>query len=75
MYRPHTPERLSCFASSVDPLSHWLTQLVGCTVAPGFEFSDFELASRAGLLEEYAEAVGDQVDPEQQQLIESLTVG
>ena len=39
------------------------------------EFSDFELASRAGLLKEYAEAVGDQVDPEQQQLIESLTVG
>ncbi|KAJ1418455.1 RmlC-like cupin domain-containing protein [Ochromonadaceae sp. CCMP2298] len=29
---------------------------VGCTVAPGFEFSDFELASRAALLEQYPDA-------------------
>ena len=27
---------------------------VGCTVAPGFEFADFELASRATLLAEFA---------------------
>ena len=27
---------------------------VGCTVAPGFEFADFELASRAALLAEFA---------------------
>jgi uncharacterized protein len=29
---------------------------VGCTVAPGFEFQDFELASRAKLLEEFPKA-------------------
>jgi len=29
---------------------------VGCTVAPGFEFSDFELASRAALLAEFPQA-------------------
>lgn len=27
--------------------------LVGCTVAPGFSFEDFELASRAALLQQY----------------------
>ena len=27
--------------------------LVGCTVAPGFDFADFELAERAALLREY----------------------
>jgi predicted cupin superfamily sugar epimerase len=27
--------------------------LVGCTVAPGFDFADFELADRAALLREY----------------------
>ena len=30
--------------------------LVGCTVSPGFEFSDFELASRMKLLEEFPNA-------------------
>lgn len=30
--------------------------LVGCTVAPGFEFQDFELASRAILLDAFPEA-------------------
>lgn len=29
---------------------------VGCTVAPGFDFADFELASRAKLLQEYPNA-------------------
>lgn len=29
---------------------------VGCTVAPGFEFADFELASRARLLTEFPQA-------------------
>ena len=38
--------------------------LVGCTVAPGFDFSDFELASRAALLEQY---------PGAKDLIEQLT--
>lgn len=27
--------------------------LAGCTVAPGFDFADFELATRAGLLADY----------------------
>jgi predicted cupin superfamily sugar epimerase len=30
--------------------------LIGCTVAPGFEFADFEIASRAVLLAEYPDA-------------------
>lgn len=38
--------------------------LVGCTVAPGFEFADFELATRAELVRAY---------PEHRQLIEELT--
>jgi len=29
--------------------------LVGCTVAPGFDFDDFELAEQASLLEAYPE--------------------
>ena len=38
--------------------------LVGCTVAPGFEFADFETADRAGLVERY---------PQHRALIERLT--
>jgi predicted cupin superfamily sugar epimerase len=38
--------------------------LVSCTVAPGFDFADFELADRAALTEHY---------PQHRQLIESLT--
>jgi uncharacterized protein len=38
--------------------------LVGCTVAPGFEFEDFELATRSELIREY---------PAHQKLIEELT--
>lgn len=38
--------------------------LVGCTVAPGFEFADFEMPARDALLREY---------PDQRALIESLT--
>lgn len=38
--------------------------LVGCTVAPGFEFSDFELGDRASLVAQY---------PEHRQLIEKMT--
>lgn len=30
--------------------------LVGCTVAPGFEFADFEMATRADLLRDFPEA-------------------
>lgn len=38
--------------------------LVGCTVAPGFEFEDFELGSRQQLIEQY---------PQHRELIERLT--
>jgi len=38
--------------------------LVGCTVAPGFEFSDFELAKRRDLIKLY---------PRHAEIIESLT--
>ncbi|MDA0745451.1 MAG: cupin domain-containing protein [bacterium] len=38
--------------------------LVSCTVAPGFDFADFELANRANLLAQY---------PQQQKLIQKLT--
>jgi uncharacterized protein len=38
--------------------------LVGCTVAPGFDFADFELANRSSLIAEY---------PNHQSIIEILT--
>jgi predicted cupin superfamily sugar epimerase len=38
--------------------------LVGCTVAPGFDFADFELATRSQLIQDY---------PAHQQLIVELT--
>jgi hypothetical protein len=40
--------------------------LMGCTVAPGFEFADFEMADRAELLHDY---------PEHQALVRALTRG
>lgn len=39
---------------------------VGCTVAPGFDFADFELGSRAALLAEF---------PEAEELVVKLTEG
>ena len=41
----------SWFGSYVDAPSGW--SLVGCTVAPGFDFADFELAERAALEQQY----------------------
>jgi hypothetical protein len=38
--------------------------LVGCTVAPGFEFEDFELGNREELIQRY---------PQHRELIERLT--
>jgi hypothetical protein len=38
--------------------------LVGCTVSPGFDFEDFELANRKKLVQRY---------PQHRKLIESLT--
>lgn len=40
--------------------------LVGCTVSPGFDFADFELASRDQLVSSY---------PQHQEVIEALTRG
>lgn len=37
------------------PAEGGLFALVGCTVAPGFDFADFELADRAALSAEYPE--------------------
>lgn len=50
------------FASHVVDWKSWA--LVGCTVAPGFEFEDFEMAKREELLREF---------PHQREMIEKLT--
>ncbi len=50
------------FGARVDPLDAYA--LVGCTVAPGFDFADFELAERSQLLAAY---------PQHQTLIGQLT--
>ena len=52
----------SWFASVPAPGSEYA--LVGCTVAPGFDFADFELADRAMLSQQY---------PEHTELITQLT--
>jgi predicted cupin superfamily sugar epimerase len=52
----------SWFASRVQEGGEYA--LVGCTVSPGFDFADFDLAEREALLKEY---------PQHQQLIEELT--
>ena len=41
------------FAAEVNETDSYA--LVGCTVSPGFDFRDFELAERASLLEEFPE--------------------
>ena len=50
------------FASEPAPASEF--SLVGCTVAPGFDFEDFEMAEKSALLIEF---------PSHRQLIERLT--
>lgn len=50
------------FASSVADQKSY--SLVGCTVSPGFDFADFELANRRTLIAEY---------PQHQDVIERLT--
>ena len=50
------------FASK--PIDDNSFSLVGCTVAPGFDFEDFELASRKELLSQY---------PQHKDIIEKLT--
>jgi predicted cupin superfamily sugar epimerase len=50
------------FASEMRDRKSWA--LVGCTVAPGFDFEDFEMAKRGELVREY---------PQHQEVIERLT--
>ncbi len=50
------------FASRLQDLKSYA--LVGCTVAPGFDFDDFELAKRAELVKSY---------PQHQEVIKKLT--
>ncbi|MDD5456189.1 MAG: cupin domain-containing protein [Candidatus Margulisbacteria bacterium] len=50
------------FGATVDHKSSYT--LIGCTVAPGFDFEDFELAKKEQLRKEY---------PELQKIIETLT--
>jgi hypothetical protein len=60
---PQAVVRAGCYfgASVSDSRSY---SLVGCTVAPGFEFADFELADREELCRLY---------PQHRQIIEGLT--
>jgi Uncharacterized conserved protein len=46
----------SWFASSVEETGGFA--LVGCTVAPGFDFADFELAERAALSQLFPQHAG-----------------
>jgi predicted cupin superfamily sugar epimerase len=66
---PDAGEQFQC----VVPANHWFGScverpnsyaLVGCTVAPGFDFADFEIAERAGLITQY---------PKHREVIEKLT--
>ena len=50
------------FGATIDDSRHYA--LVGCTAAPGFEYGDFEMPSRAHLLTLY---------PQHKQIIEKLT--
>ena len=52
--------------SAKDSATHTSFSLVGCTVAPGFDFADFELADRTALLAAY---------PQHRAVIEQLTTG
>lgn len=52
------------FASHVADWKSWA--LVGCTVAPGFEFADFEMAKRAQLVQEHSQ---------HREIVERLTRG
>lgn len=51
------------FAARLAPGGHY--SLVGCTVSPGFDFADFELADQAGLLDLF---------PDHTELIQALTI-
>jgi predicted cupin superfamily sugar epimerase len=59
--------------TAVPPAGHWFASrpapgssycLVGCTVAPGFDFADFEMADQAALIRDY---------PQHESVIRALT--
>lgn len=58
----HTVPAGSWFASALTAESGY--GLVGCSVAPGFDFADFEMAERKNLMAEF---------PQHQEVIEKLT--
>jgi predicted cupin superfamily sugar epimerase len=60
---PQTIVPANCVFGAYVPVSNSFA-LVGCTVAPGFDFADFELLSRAALVREY---------PQHRDVIERLT--
>ena len=58
-----TIPRLHWFAARVQDKTSY--SLAGCTVSPAFEFSDFELADRSKLIQQY---------PKHEKLIKTLTI-
>jgi predicted cupin superfamily sugar epimerase len=61
-YRFQQVVKAGCWFAS-KPASENSFSLVGCTVAPGFDFADFEMASKEQLLQQY---------PQHQQWIQEL---
>jgi hypothetical protein len=66
---PEAGEEFQCVVPAGDWFGSCLEQpdeyaLMGCTVAPGFDFADFEMAERAMLIAQY---------PQHRPLIEKLT--
>jgi len=61
----HTVKAGTWFGSYANEGSHAFS-FVGCTVSPGFDFTDFQLASRASLLAEF---------PGAKHVVEKLTEG
>ncbi|HXE10535.1 MAG TPA: cupin domain-containing protein [Bryobacteraceae bacterium] len=66
---PENGEQFQCVIPAGDWFGSCLERpdtyaLVGCTVAPGFDFADFEMAQRADLLTDY---------PQHKDVIEKLT--
>jgi predicted cupin superfamily sugar epimerase len=53
-YRFQQLVKAGCWFAS-KPASENSFSLVGCTVAPGFDFADFEMAKREQLLKEYSQ--------------------
>jgi uncharacterized protein len=59
----YTVKKNQWFGASVNDTNSF--SLIGCTVAPGFDFNDFELGKRAELLKTY---------PEHEDIIKKLTI-